>query len=73
MRTLMYAAATIIAIAASGSFFSATANAEDFVYKGHKQCWYDQGWKGPGWYWCGYQSRDGKGWGGPEGFQGWHH
>jgi hypothetical protein len=73
MRTLMHAAAITIAIAASGSFFSRTANAEDFVYKGHKHCWYDQGWKGPGWYWCGYDKREGKGWGGGEGFQGWHH
>jgi hypothetical protein len=25
-----------------------------FVYGGHNYCWYDAGWKGPGWYWCGY-------------------
>jgi hypothetical protein len=72
MRTLMYAAATLIAIAVSGSFFSATAK-EDFVYKGHKHCWSDQGWKGPGWYWCGYEKKEGKGWGGPEGYRNWHH
>jgi hypothetical protein len=73
MRTLMFAAAAIFAIAAGGSFFGATAFAEDFIFKGHKHCWYEDGWKGPGWYWCGYDKRKGEGWGGPEGFQGWHH
>jgi hypothetical protein len=69
----MYAAATAIAIAACGSFFSTTATAEDFVFKGHKHCWYDAAWNGAGWYWCGFAEKKGQGWGGPEGFQGWHH
>ena len=25
-----------------------------FVWLGHEYCWYDDGWQGPGWYWCGY-------------------
>jgi hypothetical protein len=73
MRTFVCVTAAAIAIAASGSFFNGSANAAEFVYGGHKHCWYDDGWKGPGWYWCGYAKREGKGWGGPEGFQGWHH
>jgi hypothetical protein len=73
MRTFVCAAAAAIAIVASGSLFNAGANAAEFVYGGHKHCWYDAGWKGPGWYWCGYAKSEGKGWGGPEGFQGWHH
>jgi hypothetical protein len=42
-----------------------------FLYGGHKHCWYVDGWKGPGWYWCGYAKRVGLGWGGPAGFRGW--
>jgi hypothetical protein len=44
-----------------------------FVFGGHKHCWYPDGWHGPGWYWCGYRLRKGLGWGGPEGYQGWKH
>jgi hypothetical protein len=44
-----------------------------FVFGGHKHCWYLDGWHGPGWYWCGYRLRKGLGWGGPEGYQGWKH
>jgi hypothetical protein len=73
MRTLMYVIAAAIAIVASSTSFNTAAKAEDFVYQGHKHCWYDNGWKGPGWYWCGYADKKGKGWGGAEGFQGWHH
>jgi hypothetical protein len=42
-----------------------------FVYRGHRHCWYPDGWQGPGWYWCGYRTRVGFGWGGPAGWQGW--
>ncbi|MGO9024500.1 MAG: hypothetical protein ACLQIQ_09425 [Beijerinckiaceae bacterium] len=38
---------------------------------GHQYCWYDDGWQGGGWYWCGYAWRNGYGFGGPEGFRGW--
>ena len=24
-----------------------------FIWLGHNYCWYDDGWNGPGWYWCG--------------------
>lgn len=43
-----------------------------FVWGGHNYCWYDGGWQGPGWYWCGYAQRRGLGWGGGEGWHGWH-
>ena len=43
-----------------------------FVWQGRRYCWYDDGWRGPGWYWCGYHWRRGFGWGGPVGWRGWH-
>ena len=42
-----------------------------YVYGGRRHCWYPDGWHGPGWYWCGYRLRQGLGWGGPVGWQGW--
>jgi hypothetical protein len=41
-----------------------------FVWLGHDYCWYDDGWNGPGWYWCGLTS--GIGWGGGYGWHHWH-
>ena len=42
-----------------------------FFFGGQNYCWYDSGWQGPGWYWCGYAWRRGFGWGGGAGFHGW--
>ena len=42
-----------------------------FAYLGHDYCWYPGGWKGPGFYWCGYAWRHGYGWGGPVGWMGY--
>ena len=42
-----------------------------FVVSGQSYCWYDNGWRGPGWYWCGYAWRSGYGWGGVAGWNGW--
>jgi hypothetical protein len=42
-----------------------------FVWGGRNYCWYDTGWRGPGWYWCGYAWRSGLGWGGGLGWHGW--
>ena len=42
-----------------------------FFFLGHNYCWYDNGWQGPGWYWCNYAWRSGYGWGGGDGWQGW--
>lgn len=44
-----------------------------FVFGGHRHCWYADGWNGPGWYWCGYRHRHGLGWGGGDGYRGWKH
>lgn len=43
-----------------------------YVWAGKGYCWHDGGWNGPGWYRCGYAARTGKGWGGPQGWHGWH-
>lgn len=42
-----------------------------FVWGGHRYCWYNTGWRGPGWYRCGFRWRRGRGWGGPTGWHGW--
>jgi hypothetical protein len=45
--------------------------AQAFVWHGRQYCWYDDGWRGPGFYWCGYARRHGLGWGGGAGWHGW--
>jgi hypothetical protein len=70
MRNLVFGLAVTIAL---GTVWTFAAHAEGFVFGGHKHCWYDKGWNGAGWYWCGYANRKDKGWGGPEGYQGWKH
>jgi hypothetical protein len=42
-----------------------------YVFGGRNFCWYDAGWEGPGYYWCGYSWRRGIGWGGGFGWNGW--
>ena len=42
-----------------------------FYYQDREYCWYPNGWRGPGWYWCGYSWRRGYGWGGVYGWNGW--
>src|SRR5215475_6082700 len=42
-----------------------------FTWRGRPFCWYDTGWRGPGWYQCGFRWRRGSGWGGPVGWRGW--
>ena len=44
-----------------------------YVCGGYQYCWYDAGWRGPGWYRCGFSWRRGYGWGGPLGWRGWRH
>lgn len=52
-----------------------TSPVEDaqFVWGGRNYCWYPSGWRGPGWYWCGFAWNRGLGWGGPAGWHGWRH
>lgn len=50
----------------------AVVDQAQYVYYGHRYCWYEDGWRGPGWYWCGYAYRRGWGWGGPGGWRGWY-
>jgi uncharacterized membrane protein YgcG len=45
--------------------------AQYYSFDGVDYCWYDDGWQGPGWYWCGYDWETGYGWGGPYGWNGW--
>src|SRR5277367_2783496 len=42
-----------------------------YVYGGQNYCWYDNGWRGPGYYYCGYAFRTGLGWGGGIGWNNW--
>src|ERR1700683_3884526 len=42
-----------------------------FFFGGRNYCWYDNGWQGPGLYWCGYAFLTGSGWGGGAGWHGW--
>jgi hypothetical protein len=57
-----------LGIAADGLDVSENAQ---FRFRGKAYCWYEGGWQGPGFYWCGYGSRHGLGWGGGQGWQGW--
>ena len=42
-----------------------------WVWGGANYCWYPGGWRGPGYYRCGFAWRTGFGWGGPIGWNGW--
>ena len=44
-----------------------------YMFGGRHYCWYDDGWMGAGWYWCGYGARVGLGWGGGLGWHNWGH
>lgn len=52
------------------STFSLTQDVQ-FLYSGRRYCFYVDGWRGPGFYWCGYAHRRGRGWGGERGWRGW--
>jgi hypothetical protein len=42
-----------------------------YFYGGAEYCFYPNGWRGPGFYRCGFAFRRGYGWGGPLGWRGW--
>lgn len=46
---------------------------EEFAWNGDRYGWYDDGWDGAGWYVVGFEFRRGLGFGGREGWNGWHH
>src|SRR5262245_54489481 len=49
----------------------ALAEPAQFIHRGKPYCWYPYGWAGAGWYWCGYGTYAGVGWGGSYGWNGW--
>lgn len=57
-------------LAATGATVSLAENVQ-FIWGGYRYCWYYDGWRGPGWYRCGFGWRRGFGWGGPLGWRGW--
>src|SRR5262245_52015426 len=59
-----------IALRAAADELSAVETAQ-FIWRGQRYCWYNSGWRGPGWYVCGFAWRRGLGWGGPSGWHGW--
>jgi hypothetical protein len=66
------AAATALSAAVAPALTSpALLQVVQFVHQGRLYCWYPYGWAGPGWYWCGYGTRFGVGWGGVYGWNGW--
>jgi hypothetical protein len=44
-----------------------------YVYRGQRYCFAFDGWRGPGWYRCGFAHRRGLGWGGVYGWNRWHY
>ncbi|HVB90067.1 MAG TPA: hypothetical protein VND97_07690 [Beijerinckiaceae bacterium] len=87
MRKLMLATASALAMAGGLAVGSAQAapvqnglqgvqqnspiTTVDYYFAGRRYCFYPSGWRGPGFYWCGYEWRRGYGWGGPFGWHGW--
>jgi hypothetical protein len=51
--------------------FGAAVHRVQFFHLGQPYCWYRYGWAGAGWYWCGYGTQVGVGWGGAYGWNGW--
>ena len=68
LRNLIVALAATAAMVVGGSAGAASMSAPaairtaadslkmtenvQFFWSGHNYCWYDDGWNGPGWYWC---------------------
>jgi hypothetical protein len=61
----------LIGLAAAAALICVAAPAAEAQYwGGHRYCWYDGGWHGPGYYRCGLRWRHGFGWGGGIGWNG---
>ena len=71
-RVLTLAAAVIgdCAQAAAVAPGGLRQGADELVIVEKAQFYWD-GWRGPGWYWCGYEWHRGLGWRGPSGWRGW--
>lgn len=78
------AAAMMIASAGSGTALPINGGLKDaidnldltqqaavYVVDGRRYCFYFEGWRGPGWYRCGFAWRRGLGWGGVYGWRSW--
>jgi hypothetical protein len=73
MKKAIVTAVLAAAVTAGGLSLPALVRAQPivpFLFGGHQYCWYDAGWQGAGWYWCGYAERRGYGWGGGAGWHG---
>jgi hypothetical protein len=68
MRNLLLGAVAGALLACAAVPF---AEAQLYIYGGRHYCGYNDGWRGPGYYWCGYAWRRGFGWGGGWGWHGW--
>jgi len=86
MRQWILATATTFSLAVFGALAPANAlpvnpgliapndvQQAQFVFGGRNYCFYNNGWNGPGFYWCGYAFRRGLGYGGRSGWHGWDH
>jgi hypothetical protein len=71
--SIMGAAARMVAPEATRAAADSVNVVENvqFVWLDHNYCWYDDGWNGPGWYWCNQYLVSGVGWGGGYGWHGW--
>jgi hypothetical protein len=86
MKKLVLGAATALSLAAGAASAqpvgplvvgvdhpgAVTLEETQYVFGGHDFCWYDNAWRGPGFYYCGFAWRRGYGWGGPAGWRGWY-
>src|SRR5262245_61627119 len=61
----------VIGVRDGGAYAGYAAAGTRRYWAGREYCWYDDGWRGSGWYRCGFQLRVGYGWGGPHGWHGW--
>ena len=81
MRHAFKLASITLALAGAGSFSAAAAprpgaypapasmvEQAQFFFNDQQYCFYEDGWRGPGWYVCGYEWRRGYGWGGGRGW-----
>jgi len=81
MRHAFKLASITLALAGAGSFSAGAAPARgasrapismveqaQFFWNDQQYCFYEDGWRGPGWYMCGYEWRRGYGWGGGRGW-----